>query len=117
MVDNEIFPTLEVLPLIPKNDDSVNLTVIKAKRCPCQINSSLDKKLKEYAKECKNILGLKYYSKIDFLIKDNGDIYCIDCNGLPSLSPYSNFSSQAIEYGYNYISLIEKIINMSINKE
>ena len=117
MVDNEIFPTLEVLPLIPKNDDSVNLTVIKAKRCPCQINSSLDKKLKEYAKECKNILGLKYYSKIDFLIKDNGDIYCIDCNGLPSLSPYSNFSSQAIEYGYNYISLIEKIINMSIHKE
>ena len=116
MVKDEIFPILEVLPLIPKNDDSVNLTVIKAKRCPCEINSSLANKIKDYAKECMKTLGLNNYCKIDFIIKDNGDIYCIDCNGLPSLSPYSQFSSSALEYGYSYISLIEKIINMSIKK-
>ena len=112
----EPFPVLEVLPLNTKDDlIGMNLNGIKSKRCPAEIDKSLSDKLIDYAIKASKLLKLKAYSKIDFIVKGN-NIYCIECNSLPALGPYSHFAASALEANIDYSSLIKKIIEMSLNK-
>ena len=113
-LDGKVLPVLEVLPLNPKS--SLDLSSVKSKRCPANIDDELKNKLQEYALKATQILGLKAYSKIDFIVDKDNNIYLIECESSPSLSPYAHFSAEAYEDGYDYSSLCEKIIEMSINK-
>ena len=110
-------PVLEVLPL-NTNDSKFGMTLsgVKAKRCPANIDTKLTDKLQEYALKASKLLGLNAYSKVDFIVKDNGDIYCIECESLPKLDKYSHFVSEVEEAGMTYSMLCKKILEMSLVK-
>ena len=112
----EASKVLEELPLNTNdNEIGMNLSGIKAKRCPAIINDELKNKLIEYSIKATKALGLNAYSKIDFILSDN-QIYCINCDSLPKLSPYSHFSTALLESNIDYSSLLKKIIELSLKK-
>ena len=113
-INYKALPVLEVLPLNPKNN--LDLGAVKSKRCPAQISDELKEKLQNYAIKASKKLGLNIYSKIDFVIDKDNNIYLTECESAPSLSPYGHFAADAYEDGLNYDSLCEKIIELSINK-
>jgi len=116
LLNNKPLPTLEVLYLNNKLDElGFNISDIRSKRCPCDIDKTIEKNLVNYATKITNLLGLKIYSKIDFIVKDN-NIYCINCDSSPKLSPYSHFSSSALEANIDYKSLLSEIIKLNLKK-
>lgn len=117
ILDGKALPVLEVLPLNTKDMDiGLSLSGIKSKRCPANIDDELSTKLKDCALKASNVLGLTIYSKVDFILKNDGTFVCLECDSLPQLNPYSHLASMAKEDGISFGEFCDKIIDMSFNK-
>lgn len=59
---------------------------------------------------------IETYSRSDFIMDESGDIYCIETNTLPGMTPTSLIPMMARELGMEFGELCEKIIEVSLKK-
>ena len=62
-------------------------------------------------------LKLGYYSRIDFKVDRDGNIYCLEANTLPGMTPTSLFPQEAAAVGIGYADLCDKIVRNTERKE
>lgn len=84
--------------------------------CPADIGEQTDKKLRESAVAAYNSLHLDSYARVDFLVDENGEPFCLEANTLPGMTPTSLLPQEAAVEGLNYADLCEKIIEISLAK-
>lgn len=84
--------------------------------CPADIDEQTDKKLRESAVAAYNSLHLDSYARVDFLVDENGEPFCLEANTLPGMTPTSLLPQEAAVEGLNYADLCEKIIEISLAK-
>lgn len=84
--------------------------------CPADIDEQTDKKLRESAVAAYNSLHLDSYARVDFLVDENGEPFCLEANTLPGMTPTSLLPQEAAVEGMNYADLCEKIIEISLDK-
>ena len=84
--------------------------------CPADIDEQTDKKLRESAVAAYNSLHLESYARVDFLVDENGEPFCLEANTLPGMTPTSLLPQEAAVEGMNYADLCEKIIEISLAK-
>ena len=51
----------------------------------------LENKIKEYAEILYELVGCRHYSRVDFILDKNNDIYILEINTLPGLTDTSLF--------------------------
>jgi D-alanine-D-alanine ligase len=61
-------------------------------------------------------LRLKTYARIDFMLDENDNIFCLEANTLPGMTPTSLLPQEAKAAGMDFNALCEKIIEISFNK-
>lgn len=83
---------------------------------PAKISDELTKKVQEESVRAFNALGLSVYSRMDFIVDKDENIYCLEANTLPGMTPTSHFPQEAKYVGINYEQLCEKIIELSLRK-
>ena len=84
--------------------------------CPAPISEELTEKVQNIALKCHQLLGLKDYSRVDFIIKE--DIpYVLEVNTLPGMTERSLFPLAAKEAGYSYKDLLKKLIELGLKKK
>lgn len=83
---------------------------------PALISSELTSTLQRMAVELHNILGLDVYSRTDFIVTEDNEIYIIEINSLPGMTPQSLLPQEAKALGLSYEELCEKIIELSLCK-
>ena len=84
--------------------------------CPVDLPSEKIKELKKIALKVHKELGLKDYSRIDFLF-DGRYFYCLEANTLPGMTPNSLLPKEAAVDKINYEELCERIVQMGLEKE
>ncbi len=84
--------------------------------CPADIDEKTDKLLRSCATAAYNALHLESYARIDFLLDENGEAYCLEANTLPGMTPTSLLPQEAAVDGLDYAGLCEKIIEISLEK-
>lgn len=84
--------------------------------CPANISEELKKKLEIYAKIVHDLMGFEVYSRSDFIIDDNGEIYFIETNSIPGMTPTSLLPKEAEVDGIDFSNLCRKVIELSIEK-
>ncbi len=67
-------------------------------------------KLKETAKHCWHLFGLKGYARVDARADSNGNIFVIEINANPCISPDSGFVAATRKAGYPFTKVLERII-------
>ncbi len=76
---------------------------------------ALDKKLlselQKAAVGCWNLFGLKGYARVDMRTDKDDNVYVIEVNANPCISPDSGFVAAVAEAGYSFTSVLERIIN------
>ena len=60
-------------------------------------------------------LKLNVYSRADFLLDENGNIYCLEVNTLPGMTPASLLPKEAAYIGIEYPELCDMIIEKSLD--
>ena len=66
--------------------------------------------MQECAVKVSEVLRLGKYSRIDFLMDTNDDIYCLEANTLPGMTPTSLLPQEAAALGMSFGQLCELLI-------
>ena len=115
-----IISIITVIEIIPKKNffdyESKYQEGASEEICPANIPGALAAELQKTAIIVHNILGLKVYSRIDFIVDQDNEIYCIEANSLPGMTKTSLLPQEAQANDINYEDLCELIITESLKK-
>jgi len=75
------------------------------------LSKQLAKNLNKAAQACWNLFGLKGYVRVDVRTDSNDNVFVIEVNANPCISPDSGFVAATQEAGYPFIDVLQRIIN------
>lgn len=117
VVQYEAYPIIEI---IPKEGfyDYENKYKPGATRdvCPAEVDEATTKKMQKAAVDAAKSLGLDTYCRVDILMDNDGNCYCLEANTLPGMTPTSLLPQEAQAIGMDYATLCEHLINISLDK-
>lgn len=115
VVEGEAYPIIEIAPIEGfydyKNKYQAGSTV---ETCPAQLSEEDTKKMQAYAQRAYQALRLEKYARIDFMMDEEGRMYCLEANTLPGMTPTSLLPQEAAARGMSYADLCEKLIQVSL---
>ncbi|OJF90924.1 D-alanine--D-alanine ligase [Alkalibacterium sp. 20] len=117
ILEDKALPPIEIIPKTGfydyenKYQEGATIEI-----CPADISDELTQKMQTIAKHVHKILRLEYYSRIDFMVNDSGDIYCIEANTLPGMTPTSLFPQEATAMGMTYNELCDRLAQLAADK-
>ena len=117
-IDGKALPPVEIIPKCGFYDYA-NKYVANATEeiCPAPIGEDAREKLDKISAKCFSALELSDYARIDYILDENGDFWCLEANTLPGMTPTSLMPQEAAAVGIDYDSLCEKLILMAYNKK
>lgn len=83
---------------------------------PAPIDEELSEKIKQQAILAHQALGCEVYSRVDFLLQDNGEFVILEVNTLPGMTATSLFPDAAKVIGLSYEDMIEQFLLLSLKK-
>ena len=117
VVDGKAYPVIEIRPLKGfydyKNKYEAGSTI---ETCPADLSEELTKKMQHYAEEGARALSLTGYCRLDFMMRENGEMYCLEANTLPGMTPTSLIPQEALAIGIDFPALCEELIRVSMKK-
>ena len=105
VLGDRALPSIEIIPKHGfydyKNKYQAGATV---EICPTPIDPAIEKRLGEAALKVHHALGLSAYSRSDFIV-DGEEVYFLEINTLPGMTPTSLMPQEAAAVGVDYESL------------
>nr|WP_314462483.1 D-alanine--D-alanine ligase [uncultured Clostridium sp.] len=77
--------------------------------CPASLSAEEADYMADLALRVHKTLGLGYYSRVDFMMEEDGSLYCLEANTLPGMTPYSLLPQEAAAAGISYQELCDAI--------
>ncbi|WP_457571401.1 D-alanine--D-alanine ligase family protein [Desulfovulcanus sp.] len=84
--------------------------------CPAPISKTLTQKLMDMALKAHRVLGLKDYSRTDFIVDKEENIYILEVNTLPGMTKTSLLPKAAKAFGLSFEELIDKLLSLALRK-
>lgn len=118
VIDKMALPVVEIIPNGGFYDYAHKYQAGAANEpCPADIEDELTKKIQSEAVKAYNALGIKTYARMDFMQDEaTGEIYCLEANTLPGMTPTSLIPREAAAIGKSYNELCQWIIDISLQK-
>ena len=117
VIEGKALPVIEIAPIEGFYDYKNKYKAGSAvETCPADIPEEISAKMKKYAEDVASAIGLDTYSRSDFLLDEKNNIYCLEANTLPGMTPTSLLPQEAAVIGMNFNELCEKLIAISLKK-
>ena len=117
VVDGKALPVIEIIPKVGFYDYKNKYQAGAALEVtPAPISPAATEKVQRLAERVFKALKLSVYARMDFLLTEDEDAYCLEANTLPGMTPTSLLPQEAAVTGLDYIHLCEKIIALSLEK-
>ncbi len=117
VLGEEVLPIIELIPKEGFYDYSNKYQPGATEEItPANINRENTKRMQDIALNIFKKLGLEVYGRVDFIMDSNENIYCIEANSLPGMTPTSLLPQEAEANGINYEQLCEKIVEHTLSK-
>lgn len=117
VVDGHAYPVIEIAPKEGfydyKNKYQAGSTV---ETCPAEISPELTAEMQRYAEQGAEALAIEGYCRLDFMMRPDGRMYCLEANTLPGMTPTSLIPQEAAVLGISYGELCENLIQISLKK-
>lgn len=110
ILDGKALPPIEIIPRSGwydyKNKYQSGLT---EEICPANITGEICALLQESALKVHHALRLGFYSRVDFILDESNNAYCLEANTLPGMTPTSLLPQEAAAAGISYNELCNRI--------
>lgn len=117
VIDFKALPVIEIAPVVGFYDYKNKYKAGSAvETCPADLPEEVSTKMQYYAEQVARVLGLDTYSRTDFLLNKRNEIFCLEANTLPGMTPTSLLPQEANVVGMNFNQLCEKLIEISLRK-
>ena len=116
VVDGKAYPIIEIAPIHGfydyKNKYQAGSTI---ETCPADLPKELTKKMQHYAEMVFEALGMRSYARMDFMLDtETLEMYCLEANTLPGMTPTSLLPQEAAALGMSFEDLCEELIRVSL---
>ena len=117
VMEGKALPVIEIAPIQGFYDYKNKYKAGSAvETCPAVLSAELTQRMQHYAEEVARVIGLNTYSRMDFLLNEQEEIFCLEANTLPGMTPTSLLPQEAAVIGMNFNQLCEKIIEISLRR-
>lgn len=117
VIDFKALPIIEIAPVEGFYDYKNKYKAGSAvETCPAALPTEVTSQMQYYAEQVAKVLGLDTYSRSDFLLNDRNEMFCLEANTLPGMTPTSLLPQEAQVIGMNFNQLCEKLIEISMRK-
>jgi len=82
--------------------------------CPALISEDISKKAHKYAVKIHKALHLRDYSRTDMILTEKGDIYVLETNTIPGMTPTSLLPLAAKAAGIEFSELLDRLIELAL---
>ncbi|NLO46969.1 MAG: D-alanine--D-alanine ligase [Clostridiales bacterium] len=117
VLNKKALPVIEICPKSGfydyKNKYQSGLT---DEYCPADLPPDIAAELQRTAERVFEVLMFNVYGRMDFIVDDDGKVWCLEGNTLPGLTPTSLLPQEAAAVGISYDRLCEIIVNLSLQK-
>lgn len=114
VMNGKALPVIEIAPKVGfydyKNKYQAGSTV---ETCPAELSDEKTKELQAAAELVFQALRLKSYARMDFRMNHEGEIFCLEANTLPGMTPTSLLPQEAAVLGIDFEELCEQIIGFA----
>lgn len=115
VLEDRTLPPIEIIPKVGfydyKNKYQAGATT---EICPCDLDGETERRLREAALTVHRCLGLKDYSRSDFMVNEAGEIYFLEINTLPGMTPTSLMPQEAAADGIDYETLCQRLADLAL---
>lgn len=117
ILDGNALPPVEIIPKCGFYDYA-NKYVANATEeiCPAPISEKLLQKANEASQKCFSTLFLSDYARIDYMIDNEDNLWCLEANTLPGMTPTSLMPQEAKAIGIDYDELCDIIAKLAYNR-
>jgi len=84
--------------------------------CPADFPESVSEKIKDISIKAHNALGLRHYSRADMIIGEGGEIYLLEINTLPGLTPESLLPKALKACDCSFPEFLDHLIKLALHK-
>lgn len=117
VIDGKAYPVVEITPKEGfydyKNKYEAGATI---EICPAPISAQLTAQMQKYALKGFEALQMEAYGRLDFIMKDDGQMYCLEANTLPGMTPTSLVPQEALAEGIDFPGLCQLLVEVSMKK-
>ena len=117
VLGGKALPPVEIVP--PENgeyDYENKYNGLTDEICPAPVAESVLKKMSETSLLIGRLLGLEVYYRIDYILSDDGRLFCLEANTLPGMTSTSLLPREAKEDKISYNELCETVVKLSLEK-
>ena len=115
VMDGKALPVIEIAPLQGFYDYKNKYQAGSAvETCPAVLSEEKTKEMQGYAEKAFQILRLKNYARMDFMMSEAEEIFCLEANTLPGMTPTSLLPQEAAAAGISFGQLCEMIVEAAL---
>jgi D-alanine-D-alanine ligase len=117
VIEGKALPVIEIAPIQGFYDYKNKYKAGSAvETCPADLPEEISAQMRTYAEQVAKVLGLSTYSRSDFMLDEQGRMFCLEANTLPGMTPTSLLPQEAAAVDMDFNELCEKIIAISLAK-
>jgi D-alanine-D-alanine ligase len=117
VIEGKALPIIEIAPKSGfydyKNKYQAGSTV---ETCPAELSDAQTKQMQDYAEKAYEALHIDSYARIDVMMDQAGNMFVLEANTLPGMTPTSLLPQEAAAVGVNFNQLCEQLIEVSLRK-
>ena len=117
VIDGKALPVIEIEPLNGfydyKNKYSAGAT---KETCPAKVDEETSQRMQRWAEKACEAAGIKAFARVDELMNEDGQIFCLEINTLPGMTATSLVPQEAQVVGISYDELTQKLVELSLAK-
>ena len=84
--------------------------------CPADIPDDMRRKVSNYAEIAYKACGCRDFATADFVLTDAGDVYFLELNTLPGMTPESLYPKSCAAAGLSIESLVKILISSALSR-
>ncbi|MSR36119.1 MAG: D-alanine--D-alanine ligase [Gemmatimonadetes bacterium] len=117
ILGNEALPVGEIIPENEIFDYECKYQPgMAAEIFPADLPEELAKRIQELALQTHRVLRLEDFSRVDFLVDDDGGIWCLEANNLPGMTANSLLPKAARAAGISFPELCDRIARLAMER-
>jgi D-alanine-D-alanine ligase len=110
-----VLPAVEIIP--PPGDFfsyDAKYSGVSREICPALLPRKASEALAKAARAAHQTLGLRHYSRSDFIVTDSGEIYYLETNTLPGMTGESLFPKALAAVGIPMPLFLDHLVNLAL---
>ena len=117
VLQDRALPSVEIVPKVDfYNYENKYKAGATEEICPGRCTPEVEKQMGDMALKVHNTLGLRTYSRSDFIVDKYDNAWFLEVNTLPGMTPTSLVPQEAAAVGISYEDLCEIIVNDGLDR-